>query len=83
MSSFYQINIAVSRLTEFNLEQNLHTSRKSCIQCRSNFNCNVHQYSVDGNISAESFSFLPEIFSVKNCIEEITRFVVGSVGLCS
>ena len=23
----------------------------------SNFNCNVHQYSLDGNISAESFPF--------------------------
>ena len=41
----------------------------------SNFNYNVHQYSLDGNISAESFPFLPEIFFVKDCIEEITRFV--------
>ena len=41
----------------------------------SNFNCNVHQYSLDGNISAESFPFLTEIFFVKDCIEEITRFV--------
>ena len=40
-----------------------------------NFNCNVHQYSLDGNIPAESFPFLPEIFFVKDCIEEITRFV--------
>ena len=28
----------------------------------SNFNWNVHQHSLDGNISAESFPFLPEIF---------------------
>ena len=41
----------------------------------SNFNCNVHQYSLDGNISVESFPFLPEIFFVKDCIEEITCFV--------
>ena len=44
---------------------------------RSNFKCNVHQYSLDGNISAESFPFLPEIFFVKDCIEEITRFVAA------
>ena len=43
----------------------------------SNFNCNVHQYSLDGNISAESFPFLREIFFVKDCIEEITRFVAA------
>ena len=57
---------------------------KICIQresfafrARSNFNCNVHQYSLDGNISAESFPFLTEIFFVKDCIEEITRFVAA------
>ena len=43
----------------------------------SNFNCNVHQYSLAGNISAESFPFLTEIFFVKDCIEEITRFVAA------
>ena len=43
----------------------------------TNFNCNVHQYSLDGYISAESFPFLPEIFFVKDCIEEITRFVAA------
>ena len=43
----------------------------------SNFKCNVHQYSLDGNISAESFPFLPEIFFVIDCIEEITRFVAA------
>ena len=37
MSSFYQINVAVSRPTEFNLEQNLHTSGKFCVQCRIKF----------------------------------------------
>ena len=41
----------------------------------SHFNCNVHQCSLDGNISAESVPFLPEIFFVKDCIKEITRFV--------
>ena len=60
------------------LEQNLHTSGKFYIQCTgSHFNCNVHQYSLDGNISTESFPFLPEIFFVKDCIEEITRFVAA------
>ena len=43
----------------------------------SNFKYNVHQYSLDGNISAESFPFLPEIFFVKDCIEEITHFVAA------
>ena len=43
----------------------------------SNFNCNVHQYSLNGNVSAESFPFVPEIFFVKDCIEEITRFVAA------
>ena len=33
------------------------------------------QYSLDGNISAESFPFLSEIFFVNDCIEENTRFV--------
>ena len=28
-------------------------------------------------ISPESFPFLPEIFFVKDCIEEITRFVAA------
>ena len=75
MSGFYQqINVAVSGPTEFNLEQNLHTS---ALSAGSNFNCNVHQYSLDGNISAESFPFLPEIFFMKDCIEEITRFVAA------
>ena len=54
MSGFYQINVSVSRLTEFNLEQNLHTSESFVFSVGSNFNHNVHQYSLDGNISAES-----------------------------
>ena len=57
------------------LEQNLHTSGKFAF--RSKFNCNVHQYSLDRDISAESFPFLPEIFFGKDCIEEITRFVAA------
>ena len=75
MPGFYQINFAVTRPTEFNLEQNLHTSGKFMFSAAgSNINCNVRQYSLDGNISAECFPFLPEIFFVKDCIEEITRF---------
>ena len=79
MSGFYKINVAVSRPTEFNLEQNLHINRGSFAfgATRSNFNSNVYQYSLDGNISAESFPFLPEFFFVKDCIGEITRFVAA------
>ena len=51
------------------------TGVRFAFSAASNFNCNVHQYSLDGNISAESFPFLTEIFFVKDCIEEITRFV--------
>ena len=45
MSGFYQINFAVTRPTEFNLEQNLHPSGKFGFSAtESNFNCNVRQY---------------------------------------
>ena len=37
------------------------------LQCSSVF--------IGWNISAESFLFLPEIFFVKDCLEEIARFV--------
>ena len=58
------------------LKQNLHTSGKfACpikfqLQCSSIFTGYL-------TISAESFPFLPEIFFVKGCIEEITRFVAA------
>ena len=71
MSGFYQINVAVSSPTEFNLEQNLHTSGSFAFSAGSNFNYNFHQYSLDGNISAESFSFLPEIFFVKIALKKL------------
>ena len=75
MSGFYQINFAVTRPTEFNLEQNLHPSGKFGFSAaESNFNCDGRQYSLDGNISAESFPSFPEIFFVKDCIDEITHF---------
>ena len=45
----------------------------------SHFNCNVHQYSVDENISAESFPFLSEIFFVTDYIEEMTCFVAAVI----
>ena len=45
----------------------------------TNFNFNVHQYSLDGNISAEYFPFLPEIFFVKDCIEETVHIFVAAV----
>ena len=72
MSGFYQINVAVSSPTEFNLEQNLHIHRESfAFSAGSNFNYNFHQYSLDGIISAESFSFLPEIFFVKIALKKL------------
>ena len=68
----------VGRQTGVSSLQNLHTSGKSvAFSAGSNFNCNVHQYSLDGNISAESFPFLREIFFGKECIEEITHFVAA------
>ena len=67
----------VGRQTRSLLEQNLHTAGSFAFSGESHFNCNVHQYSLDGNISAESFTFHPEIFFVKDCIEEITRFVAA------
>ena len=77
MSGYYKKNVAVSCPTEFNLEQNLHTSGSVAFAMGSNFNSNVYQYSLDGNISAESFPLLPEIFFVKDCIREITHFVAA------
>ena len=44
------------------LEQNLHTLGKFEFSSGLNFNCNVHLYSLNGNIPAESFPFLQEIF---------------------
>ena len=50
---------------------------RESLRAGSNFNCNVHQYS-HRTISPEFFPFLPEIFFVKDCIEEITRFVAAA-----
>ena len=41
MSGYYKKNVAVSRPTEFNLEQNLHTSGSAAFATGSNFNSNV------------------------------------------
>ena len=44
----------------------------------SNFNCNVHQYSLDTELSLQNlFPFFQKSFFVKDCIEEITRFVAA------
>ena len=56
------------------MEQNLHTSGTFCVQCRLKFQL---QYSLDGNISAESFPFFQKSFFFKDRIEEITRFVAA------
>ena len=77
MSGFYQINVAVSRPTEFNLEQNLHTSEKFCIQCQIKFQLQCSSIFTGWKYLTESFPFLPEIVFVKDCIDEITRFVAA------
>ena len=77
MSGFYQINVAISSPTEFNLEQNLHTPGNLSSVPNQISTAMFIQYSLDGNISAECFPFLPEIFFVKDCIEENTRFVAA------
>ena len=44
----------------------------------SNFNCNVHQYSLDTDLSLLNlFPFFQKSFFVKDYIEEITRFVAA------
>ena len=71
MSGFYKINVAVSRPTEFNLEQNFaHIGKVSHLVPQD-------QNSTPMFISAESFPFLLEIFFVKDCIGEMTRFVAA------
>ena len=44
----------------------------------SNFNCNVHQYSLDTELSLQNlFPFFQKSFFVKDYIEEVTRFVAA------
>ena len=48
------------------------------LRARSNFNCNVYQYSLDTELSLQKFfSFSSRNLFVKDCIEEITRFVIA------
>ena len=58
------------------LEQNLHTSGKFACRIKFQLQCSSI-FTGYRNISAESFPFLPEIFFVKDCIEEITLFVAA------
>ena len=58
------------------LEQNLHTSGKFACRIKFQLQCSS-KFTGYRTISAESFPFLPEIFSVKDCIEEITCFVAA------
>ena len=48
-------------------DPNLDMACPAGIPCNYNF----HQYSLDGKISAESFSFLPEIFFVKIALKKL------------
>ena len=54
---------------------------KICIHresLRAGFNCNVHQYSLDTELFLQNlFPFFQKSFFVKDCIEEITRFVAA------
>ena len=54
-------------------------SSKSCIHRESsNSNCTVHQYSLDTELPLQNlFPFFQKSFFVKDCIEEITRFVAA------
>ena len=62
------------------LEQNLHTSGKFCVQSTvpdeisTAMFINIHWIEIS---LQRSFPFLPEIFFVKDCIEEIRRFVAA------
>ena len=58
------------------LEQNLHTAGKFACPIKFQLQCSSI-FTGYRTISAESFPFLPEIFFVKDCIEEITRFVAA------
>ena len=51
---------------------------RESLRAGSNFNCNVHQYSLDTELSLQNlFAFFQKSFFVKDCIEEITRFVAA------
>ena len=51
---------------------------RESLRVGSNFNCNVHQYSLDRELSLQNlFPFFQKSFFVKDYIEEITRFVAA------
>ena len=84
---YLYISLKVSALLPSNSEkQSMNDVRlsgfvwsKICIhRAGSNFNCNVHQYSLDTELSLQNlFPFFQKSFFVKDYIEEITRFVAA------
>ena len=51
---------------------------RESLRAGSNFKRNVHQYSLDTELSLQNlFLFFQKSFFVKDCIEEITRFVTA------
>ena len=51
---------------------------RESLRAGSNSNCNVHQYSLDTELSLQNlFPFFQKSFFVKDCIEEITCFVAA------
>ena len=77
MSGFYQINVAVSSPTEFNLEQNLHTSGKFCFQCRIKFQLQFSLIFTRWKYLCRIFFLSSRNIFCEDCIEEITRFVAA------
>ena len=78
-SGFYKINVAVSRPTEFNLEQNLHTSGKFRIWCRGiQFQLQCSSIFTGWKYLCTTFSLSSRnLFFVKDCIGAITRFLAA------
>ena len=51
---------------------------RESLRAASNFNSNVHQYSLDTELSLKNlFPFFQKSFFVKDCIEEKTHFVAA------
>ena len=63
-----------NRLGDTLLEQNLLTSGKFAFIAGSNFNCNVHQYSLDRNISANLSPFFQKTFLGKTALKKLHVF---------
>ena len=81
MSGFYQINVAVSSPTEFNLEQNLHTSGKFCFQCWIKFQLQFSSVFTGWKYLCRIFFLFSRNIFCEDCIEEITRHVTHNFRL--